>query len=100
MTQTITTSRVSLWLSVGVVAICLGLGGWFVWWYAKPATSTTIILSQQDLAAMQNGGRNGNGGNNSPIPRPLRIAPSAPLRARVEPEGIYGTADVPVIRAG
>ena len=98
-----TSSKVSLIASLVMVLVCLLLGGGFVLWYLKAGGETaTIKLSADDLAAIQsvNGRGGGNGNSNGAASNAPARRPALAARAPAEPDGIYGTADLPVIHAG
>ena len=85
--------------------ICIVLGLGFVWWYfAGAGGSSTVKFTPQDLAAMQDAGKQltyqGNGGNPTVINgmgRPLLIM-ARPLPP--DPDGVFSIGSLTVIRAG
>jgi hypothetical protein len=104
--QAQTRSTLPILLSLGMVVLCLVLGGGFVWWYLKgPGQTATVTLSSDDLAALQSAGRRLNYQANGGAPlnanqfgggggmQPRRPPPP-------EPDGIFMVGSLQVIRAG
>jgi hypothetical protein len=105
--QSNTSSKMPLVVSLSVLAVCLLLGGGFIWWYlGESGSGSTVKLSVQDVAALQSAGQQltfrQNGG--SAVVNMGRPGTGGPpvlqLRSPPDPDGVFPVGNFIVIRSG